>query len=268
MPKIYKEDGTFYYYYYKKKKGRKRKRGPKSKKRLKEKKYKHWDFKIIHCISKKQKNYIGQYHDIEEVMAKKEELLKNNSAVLLPVKYVNNKRISKFQYPFESEYLILKRINNDNEETNESMVRNEFGRFVKHITTSDKWFIYDKFKCEKEEEFWVYGFNPKTERKDIKWIYENLIDVFINETYDIVQVYIYNNKVIFRYSKDEINIVITKNISDSIRIYNFLEDNYKKSKQVIFTGFVNGHTDRAKETISLIKEKTGWLPQKIYRKKT
>ena len=64
MPKIYKDDGTFYYYYYKKKKGRKKKRGPKSKIKLKEKKYKHWDFKIIHCISKKQKNYIGQYHDI------------------------------------------------------------------------------------------------------------------------------------------------------------------------------------------------------------
>ena len=54
MPKIYKDDGTFYYYYYKKKKGRKKKRGPKSKIKLKEKKYKHWDFKIIHCISKKQ----------------------------------------------------------------------------------------------------------------------------------------------------------------------------------------------------------------------
>lgn len=268
MPKIYKDDGSFYYYYYTKKKGRKKKRGPKSKKKITEKKYKRWDFKIIQCISKKQVNYIGQYHDIQEVTTKKEELLEKNKTILLPVKFINNKRINKFNYPFESEYVILKRIRDKESETNESMVRNDFGRFVKHKTTSEHWYIYDKFKCEKEEEFWVYGFNPKTERKTIVWIYENLIDAFINETYDIVQIYVYNNKVIFRYSNNDINFVIAKNISDSIRIYNFLEKKYKKTKQVIFTGFVNGHSDRSKDTIELIKEKTGWLSSKIYRKKT
>ena len=267
--KIYKDDGTFYYYYYNKKRGRKKKRGPKKKrKKAIEKHYQKWDFKIIQCDFKKQAKYIGLYHDYTEVMAKKEELLKENESVLIPHKFVNCKRNSPKQYEYVSEYIVLKRIRNKETESNESMLRNEFGRFVKHSVTSENWFIYDKFPCVKEETFWVYGFNPKNERKDIKWIYSNFIDIFIDETYDIVQIYAYNNKIIFRYSDADINFVIAKNVSDAIRIYNFLEEKYKKSKQVIFTGFVSSHTGRANETISLLKEKTGWGDEKIYRKHT
>lgn len=266
----YKADGTPYYSYYKKKLGRPKKRGPKSKKYIpvKERNYQKWDFKILRFDFKKQVEYIGQYHDYGEVTEKMNSLLEENKKIEIPVKFINNKRKNPSHYEYEGEYVVLKRIRDKNTQTNESMLRDEYGRFVKHITTSENWFIYEKFPYYKEETFWVYGYNPKTGRKTIKWIYSNFISNFIENTYDIVQVYLYNNKLIFRYPENKLNFIITKNVSDGIRVYNFLQDKYKKNKQVIFTGFITKHSDRAMETISLLKEKTGWDITKIYRRHT
>jgi hypothetical protein len=195
-------------------------------------------------------------------------LLEENKKIEIPVKFINNKRKNPSHYEYEGEYVVLKRIRDKNTQTNESMLRDEYGRFVKHITTSENWFIYEKFPYYKEETFWAYGYNPKTDRKTIKWIYSNFISNFIENTYDIVQVYLYNNKLIFRYPENKLNFIITKNISDGIRVYNFLQDKYKKNKQIIFTGFITKHSDRTMETISLLKEKTGWDITKIYRRHT
>lgn len=267
MSKIYKKDGSFYYYYYKKKRGKKKKRGPKSNKnKIIKKNYKSWDFKIIRCDFKKQIEYIGKYHDLIDVEKKKNELLQQNSTVEIPIKFINNKRVSKKHYQIESEYVILKRIKEG--QNNENKLRNEYGKIITFKTTSEKWFIYDKIPCLIEEAFWVYGFHPKTQRKTINWIYNEFIDDVINQSYEIVQIYLYNNKVVFRYSENHIEFVITKNVSDAIRVYNFLNKRYEKNKQVIFTGLVKGHSDRAKEIISLISEKTGWDNSKIYRKST
>lgn len=271
MPKIYKGDGSFYYYYYKKKKGRKKKRGPKSKsnKNIKPKNYKLWDFKIVRCDFRKQEEYIGQYHDVEEITKKKEELIKQNESVEIPIMYISNRRKNKQTYDYESEYVILKRVRDIEINDNITELRNQYGKYVKYSTTSEKWVIYDKFPCKIEETFWVYGFNPKTDRKTIKWVYETFIDEYIEVSYDMVQIYVYNNKVIFRYSMDYIEFIMAKNVSDAIRIYNFLEEKYKKNrKRVIFTGFVGSHTDRTNDTFKQLKEKTGWDDAKIYRKRT
>ena len=266
----YKPDGTPYYSYYKKKIGRPKKRGPKKKAYtpVKEKKMKKWDFKILQFDFKKQVKYIGQYHDYEEVSQKLKELLEENEKIELPVKYINNKRNSKKHYELESEYVVLKRIRDKDTESKETMLRDEYGKFVKHVTTSENWAVYEKIPCKKEETFWVYGYNPKSGRKTIQWIYTNFINNFIENTTDMLQIYLYNNKLIFLYPQNELNFVITKNVSDGIRVYNFLHEKYKKNKQIMFTGFVTQSSDRAKQTIELLTEKTGWYLTKIYRKHT
>jgi hypothetical protein len=268
--KKYREDGTFYYTYYKKKRGRKKKRGPKKVRYKKKevKNYQRWDFKILRFDFKKQVQYIGLYHDYPEVCEKRRELEAENAKIELPIKYVNNKRVSKRQYHYESEYVVLKRIRDRENESNESMLPNEYGKIVKHVTTSENWYVYEKFPCLVEETFWAYGYNPRSDRKTIGWIYTNFIDAYIDDTYELVQVYAYNNKLVIRYSGDEINFVIAKNVSDCIRMYNFLEDKYKNSKQVYFTGFATSKTQRVLEVVQLIKDKTGWYDTKIYRKHT
>ena len=265
MTKIIREDGSITYYYYKKKRGRHKKTGPKKKKKKPgAKNQETWDYKILQFDSRKQVAYIGKYHNLGEAEIVKEKLIQENEKVEFPVKYKNNGD-NRGYTEYVSEYLILKRnINN----VNGHFLRNEYGKLTENIVTDKDWVVYDKFPHVKEETFWVYGYNPKTDRKTFRFIYENFINKVIDGTYNLVQVYIYNNKVIFRYDHDDIEFVICKNISDAIRMYNLLEEKYKKSKQVFFTGSTSRKDYRASELKHLIVEKTGWNLKKIYKKTT
>ena len=79
------------------------------------------------------------------------------------------------------------------------MLRNEYGKLVTIETNSDTWIVYDRFPHLVEETFWVYGYNPKNDRKDCKWIMEHIIEDYIYDVYSILQIFLYNNKMIFKY---------------------------------------------------------------------
>lgn len=161
--------------------------------------------------------------------------------------------------------MILKRKGDYDDVT---MLRNEFGKLVENKVTSEEWVVYDKIRCYDEEHFWVYGFNPKTDRKDIRFIYTNLIENVINEGYNWVIIYIYNNKVIFRYDGGDVEFVICKNIHDAVRMYNFLEEKYRSEKRVTFTGSTNGKSYRVNDILSILMKKTGWSKSKLYKTNT
>lgn len=270
MAKKIKSDGTEYYYYYQKKKGRKKKRG---RKKLPKKKGRSWqlpwDYKILKFNFKKQEEYIGIYHDLEEANLAKKILLKENDNVKFPKKYINNSRKSAKTFEIQSEYVILKKIRDKEKESNVTLLRNEYGKFVEHKTTSDNWAIVDKFPCMIEETFWVYGYNPKNERKDYYWIFDNLIVNMLDYPYNFVRIYLYGNKLIFK-SDVSFDFVICKNIQDGIRLYNeFFEDVRKaKSKRVMFLGVLKQKSDKMDKAISEIQEKTGWDKRKICRHTT
>lgn len=261
------EDGHVYYYYYKKKVGRHKKPGPK--KKPKPRKPVHppkWNFKIVRCDFNKQVAFIGFYHNAEEAEYARGILEERNAAITFPKKYINNGRKNWNVYEQKSEYLILERNTEDNEGI--TQLRNEFGKLVDHKTESGKWKIYAKFPCLEEETFWAYGYSPKTERKTFNWIYENFLLDHIQSKYDYVNVYIYNNKVIFRYDNKDFNFVLCKNISDAIRMYNLIEEKSKKNKQVLMTGGTSGHCDKTSEIIQMIKNKTGWTTASITKSST
>ena len=257
--------GNTTYYYYKKKIGRHKKRGRKKKLKKRGRRWQEpWDFKIILCRNKKQVKYIGVFHDIEEVEIAREILETKNKSVIFPKKYVNNVRNNKSLYEIEEEYVILKKIRNTDSENNITKLRNQYGTFVEHKTTSKNWLIYDKFPHVVEETFWVYGYNPKTDRKTISWIYDELIKTFAEDKNNIVLIYLFGNKVILKY-EDDFNFVICKNKSDAIRAYNFLEEKTKKVKNVMMTGFATIKDQRGQNTRDMIYEKTGWPNSKICR---
>ena len=262
MAKKINSDGKIYYYYYKKKRGRKKKRGPKKKKPIIEKKKQSWDYKIIICESNKQDKYIGVYHDIAEVELVKKKIIEKNNSVIFPIKVKNSGKLSEFK----SEYLILKRTNDA--KNLPTKMPNEYGKWIDNYTTSDVWAIFDKFPALIEETFWVYGYNPKKDRKTFEWIINELLLSNLTDT-DVIQIFIYNNKVIFK-REDDIDFVICKNISDAIRMYNLLREycNSNKIKLAIFTGLVNKRTDRTASIVKLLQKKTGWGIYKIYRTST
>ncbi len=270
----YKNDGTPYYYYYKKKVGRRKKRGRK-KERVKKirTQNKQYMFKIIKCTFNKQKGYIGKYHDLSEVEEAKRKLELKNSQIQIPVRYVNSSRLEDDRYSateYLSEYVVLKRILP--EEANEIVkLRDEYGRFVEHETNSSEWKIYDKFQCLKEETFWVYGYNPQSDRKPFDWIYTNMIsDELLYDPSVVIQCVVYKNKLVLKYDSIRIGLVICKNESDSIRLYNKLKDavRIKKIKHVYFMGAVTSFEETGKYIINQIAGLTGWSLQKIRQKST
>lgn len=257
--------GKVYYCYPKRKNGRHKKRGPKPKKVKKERIYLPWDYIIVKTNEYKQSKYIGRYHTIQDAYAKKEELLDQNKSVIFPRQYVNNGTKNKDIYSARTEYLILKK---NTEEAEPVKLRNDYGTLVEHVVTSDKWTICDKFPCLEEETFWVYGFSNKKDRKTADWIINELIINKIESKEDSILIYLYNNKVIFKYNDEDFEFVICKSISDAIRLYNFIEEQTKKVKQVYMAGATNGRSKRGRETIQMIAQKTGWSIYKVCRRST
>ena len=259
-------DGHVTYYYYVKKAGRHKKPGPKKKpKKRGAKTARPWDYKIIRFDFRKQKAFIGYYHDLEEVEYVRKILEERNREVVFPKTQINNGRNNRQIYENKSEYVVLKKIRDVEKESAVTKLRNEYGTFVEHKTTSKNWAVYDKFPCIEEETFWVYGHNPKCDRKTFSWIYNNLICLPAEE--EFVFVYLYNNKVIIKYDGD-FAFVICKNTSDAIRFYNLVEEKSKKNKTIVLTGFTRGKSRRAVETIKMIAEKTNWELTKIQRTTT
>lgn len=269
-----RKDGTTYYYYYKKKVGRHKKTGRKHIPKKRGRSWQEpWNFKIIKCTFNKQDEFIGVFHDLTEVEKAKKILETENNNVSIPVKYINSSRLKTAKYnttEYVSEYLILKRIRNDWDGI-PTKLRDEYGRLVEHRTNSEVWNIYDKFPCLKEEKFWVYGYNPQSDRKDFKWIYNDLI---LNEfEYDysiVIQCYVYKNKLIFTYDSNRLRFVICKNGSDAIRLYNKLNSETQKNKirNIYFMGQLTSYSQRGKMIINQIAELTGWDVNKIRRKTT
>lgn len=242
--------------------GRPKKRGPKKKKKYVSKKPKirkvrRCDFKIVATLNGKQKEFIGNYSTPEEAYNKFNELQKLNNNVIFPRKVINAGKLKESR----DEYLILQK--NRHGDLKPGQLRNEFGKVVEQQTNSSVWEVYDKCERLVEETFWVYGKCPKTDRKTFKWIYDNkLIGNLIN-SYDIERVILYKNKLIIKHDELPMDIIICKNISDGIRLYNLLEEWCKKNRQIFFLGSYNKVGDKRRQLENEIIELTGWDKRKI-----
>lgn len=251
----------------KKKVGRPKKRGPK-KKRIRKKIVKiikekpTFDFKIISVLNGKQNSYLGQYHTYADAFVAMEKLLEDNKKVIFPRKFLNKGSISLIK----DEFLLLEKNRYGNKE--DGMVRNEFGKFIKQkIINNTKWVIRDKFIRQVEETFWVYGYDSKTDRKTYTWIVENLIKGEIHNRYDIIRILVYKNKLIIKYDEKPMTMVMCKNQSDSIRMYNMISDTVRKEKnrQIVCVGAYNVISNARRDIEKEIIELTGWNKMKVQR---
>lgn len=248
----------------KKKVGRPKKRGPK-KKRIRrkivkiERVYQPYNFKIVSSLNGKQNGYIGQYHDYAEAYRAFELLKEKNKSIRFPRKFINKGDIKIAK----DEYLMLEKNLDGN--TKESLVRNEFGKYVKHvIINNEKWLIRDKMNRLVEETFWIYGYDPKLDRKDVSWIIDSLLFGSLEDKYSIIRIAVYKNKLIIRYDNREIGMVLCKNKSDCIRLYNFLQKE-TNSRQIVFIGSYDKISDRRRELEAELLELTGWTKIKLQR---
>ena len=251
----------------KKKVGRPKKRGPK-KKRIRRKVIKTYkpkpvyDFKIVTSLNGKQNGHVGQFHDYGEVYQFLDTLKIENEKVVFPRKFLNTGTIIEAK----DEYLILEK--NRYGDKSDGMVRNEYGKFVvQKIINNNKWIIREKLSRKVEETFWVYGCDPKLDRKTYTWIYENLVIGAIDSAYDIIRIMVYKNKLIIKYDEKPMSLILCKNKSDSIRFYNMLSDKIRKTKnkQIICVGAYNSVSQFRRQLEDDIAELTGWNKIKIQR---
>jgi hypothetical protein len=221
-------------------------------------------FKIIITVNNKQKNFIGFYRGETKAYEAFNNFKKENEKVKIPIE-ITTSTIAK---PINYEVVLLKKKNDEDDLI--TKVKNNYGEYIDHKTNSEKWIVYDKMPYYIEEKFWVYGYNPKTQRKTVDWIFEHLVKPYASVKDNFLNIYIYKNKVLFD-STNKFNMVICKNIGDAIRLYNQIECDFKSNKDTkyaIFTGDCNQSKIRTKLCLNKMQELTNWSKNKLYRYST
>ena len=144
-------------------------------------------------------------------------MVEENKSVVFPIKFNNNKTEI-----IESSYEIMIIKARDKTESRETKVMDEYGKFVNYATNDDDWIIYDRSPYYIEETFWVYGYHPRLQRKDFKWIYDNFISNNSNNKYLFKTVQLFKNKILVE-CNGKLDMVICKNKQDAIRMYKMIE---------------------------------------------
>ena len=249
--------------------GRPKKRGPKKKRKKKIEKIpqkvgpkfqKPYSYKIISCRNGVQNKFIGRYRDIKEAYAVFNALKLQDNNVIFPSNITGIHQIENSV----DEYILIEK----NEDKTSTLLRNEYGKFVEQTTNKNGWIIIDKFRYKREEEFWVYGYNSKNDRKTFLWIYNNLVisDLYGNLVFK--RIFLYKNKIVIKNDANEIELVLCKDESDAVRFYNKTEEWIKrdKIKQVLFMGDYSSISDRRRKLEDELIALTGWTKKKVQMK--
>lgn len=251
------------------KRGRKKKRGPKKKKKP-----------VVHTyVGLKRPYHIittscgTQLEDIYSAVSSKTALTKMrqlqkewNDKVLFPVKFVSSKKTKTF---VEADYQLMLIKKKEGHETTHGKIRDEYGAFVDCVTDNDDWLFLEAMPYKVEETFWVYGYNPKRQRKTIHFIIDNILQVNRNNKYFFKEIVVFKNKLIIN-SVDKMEMIICKNHIDSVRLYNFIEEyaKDKKLKYILFAGDIYKNMHSYLTWFNKIKELTNWSDRKIKKNTT
>ena len=211
-----------------------------------------------HCMKNGVK---GRYKTLDEARACVKELLAAEEDIIY-------ERLSK-TYPdgtMESnyEYVIFKDVRD--EEPKSTYLKNEFGKYVEHKVEAKgtNYEIVEKCKAKVEDTVWVFGYDPRNDRKTFAWVYNNVLNEGFSGAYDMKRIYLYHNKVVFCNDKNEIDIIICKTASDAVRFYTTLQK-YCKKGPYLFMGAVTTKSALCKSLEKLLLEKTGWDIYKLRR---
>lgn len=199
------------------------------------------------------------YHAASEstIYDKFQKEKEKSDAVRFPVRFINLGKLVEADY----EIYLIKKNEGDDAVTK---LKDRDGTIRSFKTNDSNWTIYDRSSYDIEESFWVYGYHPIYQRKDFTWIFENFFNENKNKC-DLTQVAVFKNKLLIK-KNSILNMVLCKNQSDCVRLYNELEKECvnNKRKFVIFIGDV--YVGKVKKYWrDKIKELTNWDNKKILR---
>lgn len=195
------------------------------------------------------------------------KMLEENKNVSFPKEYVNIDVIETCKY----ELLLIRRRGKNEEKT--TKLRDSYGDLIEHETDSENWVVYNKAPYKIEETFWVYGYSPLHQRKTFSFIYEEIVKPKTNIKGNFLNFILFKNKLLLETLSTK-DLIICKNKSDCIRLYNELQRycfNDKKCKYYMFCGdWGNGKKNKYyyEKAIEKIHELTSWDKLKITRYNT
>lgn len=249
--------------------GRPKKRGPKKKRKrkteiIKKSPGRHallpFNYKIISCRNGIQNKFIGKYRTIEDAYNVFNELKFNDKNIIFQSVITGDDKMKNSV----DEYIIIEKT-----DSKPNVLRNEYGKLVEQNVNKDGWVIIDKFRYKREETFWVYGYNSKNDRKTFLWVYNNLV-VNDSDGFNFKRVFLYKNKLIIKDDVENIEMVLCKDVSDAVRMYNKIEEWVKidKNKQILFLGDFSDIGDRRRKLEDELIKLTGWSKKKVQMKTT
>lgn len=184
--------------------------------------------------------------------------IKEANKVMFPQKFINTETIKPVKYKIC--------VTKPTEEGDTfRTLRDEFGRTYTEKPLGD-WTILHSDDYDIEETFWLYGFDPKKVRPNIKEIIKRLVSGAYSKTM-VKQIIVVHNKLII-YNEDQFDMVLCKNKEDAQRLHHTLAKIAKKQK--IKSLMFMGTAGKVMTGImyDLIHEKTKWSYTKIRRRNT
>jgi hypothetical protein len=179
--------------------------------------------------------------------------------VFFEKKFINTKGIKPVKY----EILIVK-----NYEVGDVVrkIKGKDGELVDEKPIFGIWTVLDSYPYRVEEDFSVYGFCSKTERKNIADIIRILLKK-MNIEYNSKEVIVVYNKLVI-YNEEQFDMVICKNKKDAQRLHHTLYDATRglKIKNLLFMGTCS--TSNISMLYDIIHEHTDWPFTKIRRTST
>lgn len=184
--------------------------------------------------------------------------IKENNKVLYPRKFINTKGIKRVKYE-----ICVTKIMEDGDVFR--TLRDDYGKVYTEKQLGD-WVILDSDDYLVEETFWIYGFNPKSNRPNISEIVKRLMQGAYAKNM-IKQIIVVHNKVLI-YNEDQFDMVVCKNLEDAQRLHHTLAKISKKQKikSLLFMGTAS--SAMIGRMYDVIHEHTKWPYSKIRRTST
>lgn len=217
-------------------------------------------YQIILTNNGKQTRVLAHSKSEVDIMVQFKKLLKDSENVMFPIRHTNNGKINKTEY----ELFVIKKKEKRNEDHITSL-KDYYGSIVDYETDNKKWIILDRDNYDIEETFWVFGYDKFKDRKDFNWILNNILYTD-NNINNIKRIIVFQNKLLVEAS-DKMDMILCKNGSDCIRLYNELQKKVFKDKLDKFIFFMgDGFNSKLKKTWYEKMEKlTGWSRRQLNR---
>jgi hypothetical protein len=214
-------------------------------------------YRVILVANGKYKKTLHRCKTIETAYNNFHQLKENNN-VLYPRKFINTNGIKRVKYE-----ICISKVTEEGDEFR--ILRDDYGKLHTEAPLGD-WTIITSDTYQVEETFWIYGFNPKADRPNIREVVKRLL-VGAHAKRMVKQVIVVHNKLLI-YNEDQFDMVVCKNLEDAQRLHHTLAKIAKKQKikSVLFMGTAGAAM--IGRMYDVIHDETGWPYTKIRRTST